>query len=133
MNASIRKTPCSTRGLDDRLGLREVHRERLLAQHVLAGLGGRDRPARVQRVRRRDVDGVDLVVREQSLVAAVRADVPEPGDARAVAAGDGDQPSALRGPEVVGEDVRDASGRDDPPAQRLHSARAYASQAGCFT
>lgn len=54
-----------------RLGQREG--ERLLAQHVLAGLGGVHRPGRVQAVGQRDVDGVDFGVGEQRLVAAVVA------------------------------------------------------------
>jgi hypothetical protein len=46
--------------------------ERLLAEHVLAHLERADRPVDVHGVRQRDVDGLDLRVREQLLVAAVR-------------------------------------------------------------
>ena len=45
---------------------------RLLAEHVLARAEGRDRERHVERVRQRVVDGVDRLIREQLLVAAVR-------------------------------------------------------------
>ena len=47
--------------------------ERLLAEHVLARLERADRPLDVERVRQPDVDGLDLRIREQRLVAAVGA------------------------------------------------------------
>ena len=48
-------------------------RVRLLAEHVLAGGERLHRPLVVKRVRKRDVYGVDFGVREQGLVAPVRA------------------------------------------------------------
>jgi hypothetical protein len=46
-------------GVDDSGGLRVVDRQGLLAQDVLAGPGGLDRPLGVQGVRRGDVNGLD--------------------------------------------------------------------------
>ena len=45
---------------EHRLGLGPGHPERLLAEHVLAGPGGGDRPLRVRPVGRADVHGLDL-------------------------------------------------------------------------
>ena len=64
-------------GVDHPLRLGRGHRERLLAQDVLAGPGRRDRPLGVEVVRQRDVDGVDVRVGQQRLVRAVRARDPE--------------------------------------------------------
>ena len=55
------------------LRFRRGPRERLFAQHVLAGLGGSDRPLRVQAIRQRVVDRVDVRIGQQRLVRAVRA------------------------------------------------------------
>ena len=46
-------------GVEGALGVRGMARQRLLAQHVLAGLQRPDRPLDVHRVRQRDVDRVD--------------------------------------------------------------------------
>ena len=54
-------------------GLRGVGGERLLAQHVLAGLERGDRPLRVQPVRQWVVDRVDVGIGEQVRVGAVHA------------------------------------------------------------
>ena len=51
----------------------QVHAERLLAQHVLAGLGGLDRPGHVEMVGQGVVDRVDLGVGQERLVAVVAA------------------------------------------------------------
>ena len=51
---------------DHALGARNVDGQRFLAQDVLAGFDRRDRLDFVGRVRRRDVDGVDGVVLEQT-------------------------------------------------------------------
>ena len=82
-------------GVECRDHLLGVARERLLAEHVLAGLERFDRPLGVQRVRQRDVDRLDLGVGEQVLVRAVGArNLPlarvglGPGP---VAAGNGDE------------------------------------------
>ena len=87
-------------GVERALRLLRPPRQRLLAEHVLAGLQRPDRPLDVQRVRQRDVDRVDLRVGEQRLVAAVRAREPVLGGVRTgalrVAAGDGDDLDRVR-------------------------------------
>ena len=70
MNASIQTTPRCDAVLDHLVGLGARPRRRLLAEHVLAGIGGPFRPLRVQVVRQRDVDGIDRVVFEQFVVGA---------------------------------------------------------------
>ena len=73
MNASISSTPASSQAAHHSLGIRSGHRQRLLAQDVLAGSRGRDRPVRVEVVRQGDVDGVDIRVGEETFVGAVGA------------------------------------------------------------
>ena len=106
------------------LDLRGAARHRLLAEHVLARLERADRPLAVERVREGDVDGLDVRVVEQRLVAAVRAlDAPLPRvllGAGGVAARDRDQVArvrALRGRDHEPVDMRRG---DDSPADRLH-------------
>ena len=60
MNASTASRPASARDVEHLLRLRGVRRERLFAQHVLAGAQGADRPLVVQAVGQRDVDRVDV-------------------------------------------------------------------------
>ena len=72
MNASASTTPLSRAAALHRVDLGHGEGERLLAQDVLAGPGGPDRPLGVEVVRQRDVDGVDLGVGEECLVGAVR-------------------------------------------------------------
>src|SRR5581483_5113398 len=55
------------------LRLLRVGGQRLLAEHVLAGLERPDRPLAVERVRQRDVDRLDVRILEQRLVRAVGA------------------------------------------------------------
>ena len=82
MNASASTRSGAVGGVERRLRVLGPPRQRLLAQHVLAGLQRADRPRHVQRVRQRDVDRVDLRVGEQRLVAAVRAAEPVLGRVR---------------------------------------------------
>ena len=58
-------------GSRHRLGLGRVGRERLLAEHVLAGIEGADGPLGVQPVGQGVVDGLDLRVGQQRLVAGI--------------------------------------------------------------
>ena len=73
MNASAEHEPAPLGDVERALDLAGRGGERLLAQHVLAGLERADRPLDVQPVGQRDVDGVDVGVGEQRLVGAVRA------------------------------------------------------------
>ena len=59
------------RGLDDGHRLRVVHRERLLAEDVLARLGRADRPFGVEAVRGGDVDDLHIGIREERVVRCV--------------------------------------------------------------
>ena len=85
-----------------------VGREGLLAQHVLAGLEGGDRPVAVETVGQRDVDGVDLGVARSAPCTS-----PGPGECRAF--------GECRGPVRV----RAATGHDGPsgPPGRLDAGR----------
>ena len=56
---------------DDAIALGDRHRHRLLAEHVLTGVGGGNRLRRMQMNGRRDVDGVDLAIGDQFLPARV--------------------------------------------------------------
>ena len=62
---------------DQRLGLAGVQRDRLLAQHVLAGARGARGPLDVHVVGQRVVDDVDLGIGQQLLVAAIGLRDPE--------------------------------------------------------
>ena len=62
--------------VEHRLCLRDVHRDRLLAQHVFAGLGGGHRPLRVKVVRQRNVDGVDVGIVQEVLVGPYAFSIP---------------------------------------------------------
>ena len=57
--------------LHDRRRLRVVHPHRLLAEHMLPGLGGRHRPLSVHGMRQPDEDDVDRGVRHHGVVSAV--------------------------------------------------------------
>jgi hypothetical protein len=59
-------------GLRHGLGLIGRERQCLLAQDMLACLGAFDRPLGVQLVRKRDVDGFDLVIVQQRVVTVIR-------------------------------------------------------------
>ena len=108
--------------LDHPFRVRGRQRERLLAQDVLAGLRGGDRPIHVHVVGQRDVDRVDVGVRQQRLVRAVRGRdaefVRDGSGVGRVARGDRDDLGARRsthpGDHFLGRDVR---GRQDPPPQ----------------
>ena len=123
--------PVAPRELEDRLDLAGATRERLLAENVLSRLERKRRPLNVERVRQRDVDRVDLVVREQRVVAPVRA--PDPVRTRvrvgprSVAAGDGNDVHRVR-PHHSGEDrVVDPRGREQTESDRTSAQRPVAS------
>ena len=97
--------------------------ERLLAQDMLARLDRAHRPLDVHRVRERDVDGLDIGVLEQRLVASVRT--LDPVLARvclcavAVAAADGDELHAVRLARAGEDEIVDAGSREQAPRDRL--------------
>ena len=88
------------RGRERLLDLRRATRVRLLAEDVLARGEGMHRPLVVHPVGERDVDGVDVVVRQERLVRRVGALDPVLGGVRlclcAVAAADRDDVDEVR-------------------------------------
>ena len=98
---------------------RGAQRDRLLAEHVLAGLEGGGDVLDVQRVRRRDVDRVDGLVGEQLLVRAVRRReavlLRERRGSCLRARADRGELGVRHQPEVPGEGAGDASGPENPP------------------
>ena len=110
---------------DHRRDVAGVERERLLHQHVLAGIGGADRPFGMLRGRQRDVDAVDLRRGQQRVAGAEgerRADAA--GERRCpvgVAAGDGMDRAVAgfldRRDQVLARDLRRR--QDAPPEHRL--------------
>ena len=65
--------PGALGGVERGLHLLGMARHRLLAEHVLPGLDGPDRPLAMHRVRQRHIDGLDLRVGEHVLIRAVGA------------------------------------------------------------
>src|SRR5439155_3338509 len=116
----LREDPlCALGGVERLLDLGCALPHRLLAEHVLAGLDGADRPFTMEVVRQRDVDGLDLVVREQRLVRAVGArDLPFARvllGARLVAAGDADEIDLGRFVRRRDDEPVDVGRGEDPP------------------
>ena len=114
--ASMRNRSCSPASRDHLLGVGGVERERLLAEHVLAGLEAEPGVVEVEGVRRRDVDDVDVRVGDQLLVGAVRrARAPcslarRPGALSSRRRADGREPGAGHQREVAGEGLGDLAG-----------------------
>ena len=104
-----------------------VERDRLLAQHRLAGGDRGHRHLLVERVRRRDVDRLDRLVREQLVDRRRRRrDLPLVGERLRQLGrqpGDVDDLAALRFGQRVGEVGGDAAGADDTPVQRFLHVR----------
>ncbi len=119
MNASRQQPAGAVGGVEGRGDLFRVPRERLLAEHVLAGLERLDRPLDVHRVRQRDVDGLDVGIGEQGLVRAVRArNLPLARvrvGPRLVAARDREQIDLVRRVRSRNDLPVDVGGRDDSP------------------
>ena len=78
----------SIRGLHHGFGLREVERQRLLAQHVLARVEGHPRVVEVEGVRGGDVHDVDLGVLDECFVRRVGPDRGPVADSAANALAD---------------------------------------------
>ena len=115
-------------GVEGLLDLGGGPRERLLAQHVLAGLERADRPRHVERVRQRDVDRLDVGVLEKRLVAPVRALDPVVARVRfgprRVAARDRDDVDAIGEARACEHGPVDLGGREDSePDEREHDDR----------
>ena len=103
------------------LRLGQAERQRLLAQHVFAGARRLHRPGRMQAVRQRQVDGVDLRVVEQVFVACMVALDPvlrrERRRLRA-AARHRDDAQRRAGRHIANELARDVGGAQDADAKR---------------
>src|SRR5947209_1093116 len=122
---------CVFGGVEAVLGIGGGSRERLLAQHVLARLERADRPRHVERVRQRDVDGLDVRVLEERLVATVRALDPPLARVRVgaglVAARDRDEIGLRRGLRRRDDHAVDVRRREDCPADGIGHREATAS------
>ena len=103
------------------IDLGDAQRERLLAQHVLSGFQGADRPLSVQVVRERDVHRVDSDVGQEGLVRAVGSrdamQVSEPRGSTCVPAGDREEIRSRTPTDGAYQARRDATRTDDPPAE----------------
>src|SRR4051812_47924857 len=123
--------------VERRLDLRRAARQRLLAQHVLAGLERPDRPRHVQRVGQRVVDGIDLRVGQQRLVGAVHARDPVLGRVRPpagrLARGDGEELGVRRQARAVDDALGDTCGGEDAPADHGRSSRAFDTTPGALS
>jgi hypothetical protein len=114
--------PVLPRHTGDLAGLRRVHRERLLDQHVLARQQREDRVVVVHRVRRRDVDHVDVRIGHKLLVAAVPARdaelIREAVRRFQAARPDRDGDAGIGQPQVGHERLRDPARSENSPSQR---------------
>ena len=109
----------------DLAGLVGREHRRLLAEHGFSGAQGADGPARVHRVRKRQVDGIDLGVGEQPLVrrraiGAVGVDARrrERGEPPGRPPGHRDEPRAPDPRKARGEPLCDSARAEDSPANR---------------
>ncbi len=120
-------------------GVGRVEGQRLLAEHGLAGVEAHQHVVTVHRVRRRDVDDVDVGVRDELLVAAVRAGhavfVREALRGLQLPRPDSGEFSARRTAKVGGEGRGDVAGGQQAPSDRFHGRRPLGSfrtaVAGC--
>ena len=113
----------ATRGLHDDPRARRIHRDRLLAEDVLAGRGGGHGQLDMRAVRRRDVDDLDVRVVEQRRVRSVGAlDAELVGErlGRAVVtAADRDDAPGGGGCHRPREGPGDAPGAEDAPPRSI--------------
>ena len=109
------------RRLDDGHSLGVVEREGLLTQDMLAGLGGLDRPLRVLGMGGGDVDGLDIRVGQQRIVAAVATwdveGVAESIGGRPLPAAHGGEHAAVRSRDAAGERLSDVARAQDAPRE----------------
>ena len=106
MKASIRCRPARSAASNASLDVVRRDAERLLAQHVLSGLEGADRPLDVHGVRERDVDRLDVGILEERLIAPVCALDLAPARV-------GIRPARSRLATATGRPGRDSSARED--------------------
>jgi hypothetical protein len=113
-------------GVEAAGGVLGAGRERLLAQHVLAGLQRLDRPLGVHRHREGDIDGVDrhggqqlLVGAEAGLQAQLVGEGLGPGG---VPAGHGHELGMVGDAGGLDHHPADAGRRQDTPADPGHAA-----------
>ncbi len=118
-----RKHVVTVCGLEDRHGLGMVQGERLFAQDMFARLRGLDRPLGVHRMRRGDIDRLDVFVRQQGLVAAVPAGqvefVAELVSCFLVPAADGNNPARFGVGNAACKGPGNPSRADNSPCQLL--------------
>jgi len=102
-----------------------MHRHRLLAEHVLAGLRRRDRLRGVEVHRRRDVHGVDVGIGDQVApvrIPAARADlVRERLDEISTRAADGRELASAAVAQRLGDALaNDVASADQTPGNHIH-------------
>ena len=105
--------------MDHGVGLEGGQRKRLFAQHVFARFRCPDRPLSMAGMRYRNVDGVDVGIGEQRIVAIVDARAGETsGEAclGGVARADGNQLASARSGRATGKGLGDAARAEDAPA-----------------
>src|SRR5215467_12563588 len=115
--------PVPPRGLDDLGGIASVNCQRLLAQNVLARIGGRGRTGSMIGMMGRDINDLDLRVGDERLVAAVMSGYLEfrgefPRSAIA-SARDCHQPTGRRVAERPGHYPGYLARAHDPPSATL--------------
>ena len=131
-DAELHAVPAAS--CDRRGAFADRHRQRLLDERVLAGLGGRNRVLRMQRVRRRVIDRVDPGIAQSRVERGMDlGDAMRRGKRRAarrVAAHDGDK-LRLGGLLHLRHDAsrRMPSGPEESPADRHVDAPSRASAA----
>jgi len=116
--------PRSLQHLD---GLVVMHAHRLFAEDMLLGLRGAEGPFPVVRMRRGDVDDIDIGVGQESLIGAVGmrklVKVGEFVGFGLGATGNGDELSLFRAKDTASEFMRNAAGADDSPTKLGHKER----------
>lgn len=112
---------------DELLGLAQVQRERLLAQHMAPRLQTHPGGDPVRRVRSRDVHDVDILVRRERGPVPVRLRNPEPLGERLRRGvrprGHGHDLGIRHVHQIRREGRRDPAGRQNPPPHSLAHAR----------
>ena len=106
-------------GVHHGVGLKGGEAHRLFDENVLAGLGGLDGPLRVARMGRGDIDGLDLRIGDQGLVAfddTGAGEVFGKAGLIRIARADGDEPGVRGLAGAALEGAGDAARPDNAPA-----------------